>query len=160
MKEQGRKLRVSFRKIVVAVDGSENAERAAKVATKLAKQYDSELIVVYALASFVPIFTSANPENVLDIDYSSAYYQKALKQANDLVAQTVKLAKKQGVDARGIVDRSISSTVAAIVSQATKVHADLIVIGTRGLGGFKRLLLGSVSSGVVTHADCSVLVVR
>jgi nucleotide-binding universal stress UspA family protein len=153
--------KLTLQKIVVAVDGSENSERAAQVATALAKQYNSELIVLYALTWPVPVISSPNQPYIPEIDYSSGYYQEALKRANRLVDQTVELAKREGVNARGIVDRSISSsTVEAIVNQSANVHADLIVIGTRGLGGFKRLIMGSVSSGVVTHANCSVLVVR
>ena len=47
-----------------------------------------------------------------------------------------------------------------ITEFAKKERADLIVVGTRGLSGFKKLLPGSVSSGIATHAPCSVLVVR
>ncbi len=150
----------SFRKIVVAIDGSENAKRAAQVAVGLAHRFDCELVVLYALTSPAAVITSSNQPYIPQPDYSSGYYHEALKLANRYVDDIVEEAKKQGVNARGIVDRSISSTVEAIVNQAINVHADLIVMGTRGLGGFKRLLLGSVSDGVVTHADCSVLVVR
>lgn len=144
----------------MAVDGSDNAERAAQVATDLAGHYGSELVVLCALTSPATLITSVNQSYIPEIDYSSGYYQEGLKLANHLVDQRVEVARKKGINARGIVDRSISSTVEAIVNQAINLHADLIVIGTRGLGGFKRLVLGSVSSGVVTHADCSVLVVR
>ena len=47
-----------------------------------------------------------------------------------------------------------------ILNYAKEKGVDLIVMGTRGLGGFKKLLLGSVSNGVVSHAPCSVLIVR
>ena len=50
--------------------------------------------------------------------------------------------------------------VEEILGVAEKEKIDLIVIGTRGLGGFRKLLQGSVSSGVMTHAKCNVLVVR
>lgn len=53
-----------------------------------------------------------------------------------------------------------TSVVQAITEKALEKGVDLIVVGTRGLGVFKRLLLGSVSKGVVSHAHCSVLVVR
>jgi nucleotide-binding universal stress UspA family protein len=50
--------------------------------------------------------------------------------------------------------------VYAITNYADEKHVDLIVVGSRGMGGFKRMLLGSVSSGILNHAHCSVLVVR
>ena len=52
------------------------------------------------------------------------------------------------------------SVVETILEQGDKSNVDLIVIGTRGLTGFKKLLVGSVSSGVISHAHCSVLIVR
>jgi nucleotide-binding universal stress UspA family protein len=69
------------------------------------------------------------------------------------------LAKARRVVATGRVLRS-SSAVQSITDYAKIQDVDLIVLGTRGLGGLNRLLLGSVSNGVVTHARCSVLVVR
>ena len=72
-----------------------------------------------------------------------------------LVNEVVQKAKGEGINARGEVLRTISSTVESIVEVADKEHVDLIVVGTRGFGGFKKLLLGSVSSGVVSHASCS-----
>lgn len=149
-----------LRRIVVAVDGSENAKRAAWAAIALSKQNDSELIVICAVTSPIHVVTSSTQSYIPDIDYSGKHYESSVNQVSDLVDEIVKQAKEKGVNARGLVDRSVSSTVEAIVNQAINLHADLIVVGTRGLGGFKRLMLGSVSSGVVAHADCSVLVVR
>jgi len=50
--------------------------------------------------------------------------------------------------------------VETIINHAAKEDVDLIIVGTRGLGGFKKMLIGSVSSGVISHANCPVLVVR
>ncbi len=70
-------------------------------------------------------------------------------------------AKREGLSkVETLVEISSSSIVETIVQVASAKKIDLIVIGTRGLGRFKRLLLGSVSSGVVTYAHCNVLVVR
>jgi len=52
------------------------------------------------------------------------------------------------------------SIVGAIVEYAERENIDLLVIGSRGLTGFKKLLVGSVASGVVTYAHCPVLVVK
>jgi nucleotide-binding universal stress UspA family protein len=150
----------SFHRILVAIDGSDNSKRAAQVAMGIAKNNNCELVVLYALNSPATVLTSTNQPYMPEIDYSSDYYNEALKVANDIVDYVVDQSKRFGVNVRGIVDRSVASTVEAIVNQGINVHADLIVVGTRGLGGFKRLVMGSVSSGVVQHADCSVLVVR
>jgi nucleotide-binding universal stress UspA family protein len=64
------------------------------------------------------------------------------------------------VIASGEVVKSNESTVQSITERAKDFKADLIVIGTRGLSSFRKMLIGSVSSGVVTYADCPVLVVR
>ena len=52
------------------------------------------------------------------------------------------------------------SVIGSIIGYAERENIDLIVVGTRGKSGFKRLLLGSIASGVVTHAHCPVLVVK
>ena len=70
------------------------------------------------------------------------------------------LARKEGVKTTTAVLDNVTSTVYAITNYAEQRRIDLIVVGSRGLGGFKRMLLGSVSSGVLNHASCSVLVVR
>ena len=72
----------------------------------------------------------------------------------------VAFAQKHGVKASGHILSRQASVIQAIVVDAADLKVDLIVIGSRGLGGFKRVLLGSVSIGVVTHAHCPVLVVR
>jgi nucleotide-binding universal stress UspA family protein len=149
-----------LRRIVVALDGSENAKRAARAAIALSKQNDSELVALCAVTSPIHVVTSSTQSYIPDIDYSGEKYEASVSKANSVVDEIVREAKEQGVTARGLVDTSVSSTAEAIVNQAINLHADLIVVGTRGLGGFKRIMLGSVSTGVVTHADCSVLVVR
>ena len=69
-------------------------------------------------------------------------------------------ARTDGVDAKGEVLDKGGSPVKVILEYAEEEGVDLIVAGTRGLGGFPKMLLGSVSSGLVSHAHCRVLVVR
>ena len=69
-------------------------------------------------------------------------------------------ANELGVSPRSEVLRTASTIVETITDMATGEKIDLIVMGTRGLGGFKKLLMGSVSSGVVLHAPCNVLVIK
>lgn len=147
-----------FRRILTAVDGSENAVRAARVAVTLAKNFGSELIVCQVIPRPVYSFSQAGWASLglaLLSDYSSAR-----KEAKALLDEIVRLAETESVKASELIIENTCSVVEAIVNNAAARNVDLIVIGTRGQTGFKKLLMGSVSWGVLGHADCSVLVVR
>lgn len=146
-------------KILVSTDGSENADRAVQAATTLAKQNSAELLIVHVVSEAVPAQYAPIGINTPVADYTN-YFKTIEEQGRSLVNRVVEDAKKSGINVRGEVLRTISSTVEAIVETSEKEHVDLIVVGTRGLGGFRKLLLGSVSSGILSHAHCSVLVVR
>jgi nucleotide-binding universal stress UspA family protein len=149
----------SLRKILVPVDGSENSKRAARAAIEIAKRNQAELVMVNVVS--IPTVLVSTPGGVAapSVDYG-ALYEAGEIEGKRIVQNLVDMAKNEGVKARGEVLRSVTSTVDEIVKNAENEKVDMIVIGTRGLGGFRRLLLGSVSSGVVTHAHCAVLVVR
>ena len=91
------------------------------------------------------------------IEQYEAYAKKA---ALEVVGRAVTIAEKRGIKAKAHTTETIGSAVQVITDYAASEKIDLIVVGTRGMGGFKKMLLGSVSSGVVTHAPCTVLVVR
>jgi nucleotide-binding universal stress UspA family protein len=148
-----------LKKILVSTDGSENANRAVEAAIALAKQNGAELLIVHVVSEAVPAQYAPIGINAPVADYTN-YFKTIEDQGRSLVSQTVDKAKHDGANARGEVLRTISSTVEALVEASEKDHVDLIVVGTRGLGGFRKLLLGSVSSGIVSHATCSVLIVR
>jgi nucleotide-binding universal stress UspA family protein len=151
--------RAVFAKILVAIDGSKYAAGAIRVAIKMAKREVAELIVVSVVQRpsyvFSPVSTGRIPPMAI-----GEYYDYARKNAGRWVNETVPLAKGWNVAVKGHVLKASSSVVKSITDYAKIEEVDLIVLGTRGLGGFDRLLLGSVSSGVVTHASCAVLVVR
>jgi nucleotide-binding universal stress UspA family protein len=83
----------------------------------------------------------------------------AKENGEKVLSRGIQLTKDAGISARGELLEA-SSVVEALVDFATAEKADLIVVGTRGMTGFKKLILGSVSSGLVGHAPCPVLVVR
>ena len=147
------------RRILVPVDGSTNSFRAVGIAVKIAKKFGSEMRVLYVLQHVSTILqaTSAlgTPAQVID-----QYYQSAEEEATGFLSQMMSIAKENQVRCTEEILRTSTSIVNAIILDAKPEGVDLIVIGTRGLGGFSRLLLGSISSGVVAHANCSVLVVR
>ena len=89
------------------------------------------------------------------------FYDYAEKDAKDYVDNLAREAKSRGVlSATGEVIRAESAPASAITDGAKSENIDLIVIGTRGLDRPKRLLLGSVSSGVVANSSSQVLVVK
>ena len=155
-----------FKRLLVALDGSENSARASQAALELAEKLKAELIVLHAIIPPALYYhTEISPEGPVieppthekEIDL---YLEYARRVGHGIVDGTVSEAKKRGIAVRADLPETTSSVVETIVNQAVGENADLIVVGTRGLGGFKRLLLGSVSSGVVDHAHCPVLVIR
>ena len=148
-----------IKRIIVPVDGSDNAARAADAAIRIAKEQGAQLEVLHVVTISGLIVSSPVGVGTPSVNLSD-YYEISEKEGRKLVDHVVEQAKMNGVEARGEVLRSVSSPAYAITENAKGENADLIVIGTRGLGGFKKLLLGSVSSGVVTHAHCAVLVIR
>ena len=155
-----------FKNILVAVDGSESSKRAAHVALGLAEKLRAQLIVLHAISpptsyyrsNFpVPVGMAPPPPSQKEID---TYYAYARRVALGIVGDTVSEAKKVGTNVKTELPEGVSSVVETIINHAAKEHADLIIVGTRGLGGFKKMLIGSVSSGVISHANCPVLVVR
>jgi nucleotide-binding universal stress UspA family protein len=89
------------------------------------------------------------------------YIEESKKEAQKWYDEVNTIAKKAGVvrlSADTILD--VSSVADAIISYAEKNNVDLIIMGTKGRTGLKKVLLGSVASGVISHANCPVLVVR
>ncbi len=148
----------AFKKILVAVDGSENSLSAARVAIGLAKKYDADLRILNVL--YTPTAWISSSQAGMPPVYMNEFREYEQKEANELITRVKRIAADLGVAAKGEVLTNIPSTVQAITDYAANEKVDLIVVGTRGLSGFRKLLIGSVSSGVAAHASCSVLIVR
>jgi nucleotide-binding universal stress UspA family protein len=121
-------------KILLATDGSKDAELAATTAADLAKSTNSELHVLHV--GEAPTFLA----------------QKELETEVGMIRQS----GAQDIQAHLEFGRPDT----AIVDLAEELGAGLIVMGSRGLGGVRRALLGSISDSVVRHAPCPVMVVR
>jgi nucleotide-binding universal stress UspA family protein len=147
------------KRILVPVDGSSNSLRASEVAFSLAKQLNAELFVLTVMEYPVLMINAPVCADSLPI-IPQEYYDKAQKDGADIVERIAAKGRNQNVSVQGFVAGWSTSVVSSIIEKAVEERIDLIVIGTRGLGGFERLILGSVSGGVVTHAHCNVLVVR
>lgn len=94
-----------------------------------------------------------------DIHYKIDKIEETAKRKGEKFVAAA-IAEQNGVHAKTAIEERIDSPVRGITDYADKNAVDLIVVGIRGLGGFKRLLLGSVASGVVHYAHCSVTIVR
>ncbi|MGH9920518.1 MAG: universal stress protein, partial [Nitrososphaerales archaeon] len=140
-----------FARILLATDGSPNSQQAAVLAAQIAESYDSEVTVMSAIPS---ISGRVAP---LEGDY----YSGLINKADDNVDKAASVFKKAGVVvSEKEIPQDRASVVKTIVEYATGEKIGLIVMGTRGLGGFRRAAMGSVSSGVSQHAPCATLVVR
>jgi nucleotide-binding universal stress UspA family protein len=144
-------------RILVAFDGSESARKAFDAALQIAKNGGSKLMVIAVVG--MPVYFMQGETGLPPVDYSQ-YLESAKKAAESQIAGLLAEAKSNGATATGEVVMSVDSTAQAIIDYASNHNADLIVVGSRGLGGLKKMLLGSVSSAVVSHAPCQVLVVR
>jgi EmrB/QacA subfamily drug resistance transporter len=159
--QPGPEISIAMRKILVAVDGSENGERAARTAIGFARDYHAELEVLRVVQSPSGVTPSSPRAGGAGSAILKERYDYAEKEAEAYVSSVVSRAKGAGVSvARGAVLRATASAADAITERAKKEGVDHIVIGTRGLGASGRLFLGSVSAGVVEKADATVIVVK
>ena len=134
------------RRIVVGVDGSADARRAVDWAVEEARLHGWSLELVHGVDVGV---AAASP-------YGSGVVLEQLQDAGrQLLDDEVERVRALGVVARGILD--IGSAAYALIEASR--DAGMLVVGTRGHGGFHGLLLGSVSTACVHHAHCPVVVV-
>jgi nucleotide-binding universal stress UspA family protein len=141
-------------RILLATDGSEEAGLAALRAVDLADATDSELHVVHV--GVVPIFLKSYPGT---LGYERRLYEQIEEVSRELLRNQSWRVKAAGGAVAGTHLR-MGAVDLEIVALAEELQADLIVMGSRGLGGVRRALMGSVSDSVVRHAHCPVLVVR
>jgi nucleotide-binding universal stress UspA family protein len=135
--------------ILLAVDGSDHAIHAARIAAELAKCHKSTLTLVAAYDPVPPYLGEPNFQIILDaqLQESDKNIAKTLEILGDLPGE-VHTEVLQGPPAEAILD------------VAKNRECDLIVMGSRGLGQLTGLLLGSQSQKVVQHAECPVLIVK
>ena len=134
-------------RILLAYDGSESANRALEKAAELAEG-DGRGMTVVSVAETFDLGRAGSRIVPEDED----------QERKRELADTVERLSARGVKVRAVERKG--DPAAMIVDEAEKEHTELIVVGTRGLSAAKRMVLGSVSTAVVQHAPCSVLVVR
>ena len=150
-------------KILLATDGSREAELAARAAADLTQKTHSELHVVHAFG-IAPIGPPVYPEAT---NLQSAEYEAEIEEDQRISEQrarevlTAEVEKVRSAGCPVTEEHLIEGRMApGIIGLAEEIGAGLIVMGSRGRGGIRRALMGSVSDSVVRHAHCPVLVVR
>jgi nucleotide-binding universal stress UspA family protein len=150
-------------KILLATDGSREAELAARTAADLAQETQSELHVAHAFG-IDPVGPPVYPEvtDLQRVEYEAEIEEGqriSERRAREVLEMEVEKVRSAG--ATVAEEHLIEGRVAPeIVGLAEVIGAGLIVMGSRGLGGIRRALIGSVSDSVVQHAHCPVFVVR
>ena len=140
--------------IVVAIDGSDLSRKAADYAVSLAKEKNAKVSAV-AVVKFHQSDAFRGSTQTLE-----KFVKKQASIANGWLDSIREDADKNNVKFESRVIKTRASIPEEIIKYAKDKKSDLIVIGTRGRTGFKKILLGSVASAVVTHAGCPVMVVR
>jgi nucleotide-binding universal stress UspA family protein len=169
-------LKEKFSKILVAIDGSRPSMDAVDYAITIAQRNEAELTALYVVSSPTTFdYTSDTPEDEIpEIVKDTVHYAKKESQpwfneitekvraraAAVMLKEDTKKTTSSIIQLKTQVVVSPISVTGSIVQYAERENIHLIVVGTRGRSAFKRLLLGSTASGIVTHAHCPVLVVR
>ncbi|MBP1763625.1 MAG: nhaX 1 [Firmicutes bacterium] len=141
---------MAFKKILVAYDGSPDSEKALTMAASLAQDL-AAVILLTSVVSTIPVAVSE------DMDYSTWETN-----AEKIYAEKVEAAKKYCQEMHIEIHTKVlhGNPASEIINYARQEKADMIIAGTRGLGGFGQLLLGSVAHQLVTYSDIPVMIVK
>lgn len=140
-----------FTSILVPIDGSDNSYRALDSALLLSEKLGTNITVVNVLEQ-VPI-THIESEKLL-----SELLEAYRKENQEILSKCSKIATEKGLSIKTILLQGNPASV--ILDYRKKEKFDLLIMGSRGLGKFKQLILGSVSSKIVHHSPCAVLLIR
>ena len=144
-------------KILVATDGSAASNRAVDLAADMAARYDASVVLIHVIRSMqVP----PDLEKLARIEHIGTHRQDVLEfVAQKILDEALARARRTGLrKARTTIAQGDPAT--ALLRYARRIKADLVVMGTRGLGKVEGMLLGSVSRKVVNTSDINCLVVR
>jgi nucleotide-binding universal stress UspA family protein len=141
-----------LRKILIATDGSKAAEKAVDFGVQIAGLSGAKVYAVYVIDT-TPYYSIP-----LDEVWSKEVYEQLETMGNEITSDVEKAAKAAGLEAESLVLKG--DPAERIIKFAEEQSVDMIVVGSHGIGGFERLVIGSVSEKVVRHAKVPVLVVR
>ena len=147
-------------KILLPIDGSENSVLALREVALRTWEPDSEAKIIHVVESPIPVTDMMGVNTEITHDA----YNEAVKAGREILENGEKIlagaTNKLQVTSEIITANPFHSAAEEIVRTAEREGSDLIVMGSRGLSAWKRLVVGSVSSAVLQHAPCSVAIVR
>ena len=154
-----------FSRISLPIDGSEPAMKAADyaivIARKKGENNNAELIALHVIHSEIKhVYSTYSFGGSVNQSSIDGIIEDAKKEAQAWFDKVQEEADENNVKLRREIIVNSRSIVGAVVDYAEHEGVDLIVIGSIELSGFKKLLLGSVASGIVTYAHCPVLVIK
>jgi len=138
-------------KVLVAIDASELGTMVIKRSGQFAKVTDCDLTVLTVVEP-LPGSYAEMPGAIAD------FTRRKKEEAEEIVVKAQKTLKHYGVDCKTQI--GVGPVASEIVEVAEQGNFDVIFMGSRGFGGIKRMLLGSVADDVIRHAHCSVTLVR
>ena len=141
-----------FHKVLVATGGSPWSDQAVHYAVALSKDYELELVILHVITDTPPYFIAeagTSMDQVLEGNEETG---------RRILDEAVEWAREAGV--RCDTELAWGRVPEVICRVAHERECDLIVVGSRGLTGFKRLMLGSISNAVAAKAPCPVLVIK
>ena len=142
-----------LKKILVPFDGSGYSERAYEKAVEIAEKFESELIVITVLQSKIPDSAGVSIERLQELQ------DEQVDQATTMLRKLETEAKNKNIPFSIKVIHNPSSSD-GIVTFAENNNIDLIVMGSHGRTGFRKIVLGSVANGVLGHTKCPVLITK
>lgn len=142
---------IEFKRILCPVDFSDSSNRALAHAAALARWYEAQLTLLHVVPTFDPMQVPA--ELGVPVQIVNPMTRE------EIIGQMRPFLERAGVSSEAQLIAEAGDASTTIIDQALTTRADLIVIGTHGRRGFKRLLLGSVTETVLHEAPCPVLTV-
>jgi len=140
-----------FTKILVPVDGSDNSYRALDAALFLSEKLGSDITVLHVMEQ-IPIIHIESQKLLSEL------LENYKKENQDILSKCLEIARKKGVTINTILLQGNPASI--ILDFSKKEKYDIVIMGSRGMGKFKELILGSVSSKIVHHSLSAILLIR
>ncbi|WP_271272952.1 universal stress protein [Aliamphritea hakodatensis] len=146
-----------YKKICVAVDGSEMSLQAVTAAAEIATAFSADLLLLHVIR---PMKIPTELERYIKSDDLAKLRSSALEEVGkEIMTKALDVASQQGAE-HVTAKVAKGDPAGTIIKQATKFEADLIVVGTRGLGKVEGALIGSISRKIADISSTSMLIVK